>query len=74
MTNSVPCPCCNMELYSTTQLNETHSTKSKGAELKQANNRIFMICPNCQNEIEFIGSGQLRLSPIQPCTKTQEKS
>lgn len=67
MTDTVPCPCCNEALYKTAAIDKLHRGKVDGPELQQSGDRLFMVCPHCQNEIEFIGSGQISLSPIQPC-------
>jgi hypothetical protein len=69
MADSVLCPCCHEDLYTTAAIDQLHRSKIDGPELQQSDNRIFMICPNCQNEIDFVGSGQLSLSPVQPCNK-----
>lgn len=29
----------------------------------------FMVCPHCESRVNFIGSSQLQVSPIQPCQK-----
>jgi C4-type Zn-finger protein len=69
MANSVPCPCCAKELYVTEHIEGPYSGKVSGPSLQQDSSGAFMICPHCTSRIEFVGSGQLQPSPIQPCKK-----
>ena len=69
MSNIVNCPCCQKELYQSAHIEGPHFGKVSGPELQQQFNRAFMVCPHCQCEVEFEGSGSMKISPIQPCLK-----
>ena len=69
MVTSVACPCCSKELYTTEHIQGPYVSKVKGPQLQQDSNGAFMVCPHCKSRLEFIGTGQMQLSPIQPCTK-----
>ena len=69
MANPVACPCCREELYSTVQIQGPHFGKASGPALEQDSAGAFMVCPHCKSRVEFVGSGQLQLSPIQACKK-----
>jgi hypothetical protein len=69
MVTPVACPCCAKELYATEQIQGPHFGKVRGPQLRQDSRGAFMMCPHCACRIDFVGSGQLQLSPIQPCGK-----
>ena len=73
MSDSVACPCCSEMLYTTAVMDEQNRALVDGPELQQTDNRLFMICPNCENEIDFIDAGQIRPSPIQSCKINSNK-
>lgn len=69
MITSVPCPCCTKELYTTSHIEGPHFSKQSGPPLEQDSKSAFMVCPHCKCRVDFIGTGQLQLSPIQLCEK-----
>ncbi len=66
------CPCCSKELISVLVIEGTpFSGKIGETGIQRQGDRMFKICPHCQNEIELIGTGGIRVSPIQPCGKSK---
>lgn len=69
MTTSVACPCCAKELYTTAHIEGPHFSKQSGSPIDQDAKGAFMVCPHCKCRVDFVGSGQLSLSPLQSCAK-----
>ena len=69
MSTSVQCPCCKKELYTTQHIEGPYFGKVSGPPLEQDSKGAYMVCPHCECRVDFIGSGQLHLSPAQPCAK-----
>lgn len=69
MATSVACPCCGKELYVTEHIQGPYTGKVSGPPLHQDSTGAFIVCQNCESRVNFIGSSQLQLSPIQLCQK-----
>lgn len=69
MVTSVACPCCSRELYATELIQGPYFGKVRGPELQQDSTGAFMVCPHCESRVDFMGTGQIQLAPIQHCKK-----
>ena len=70
MITPVVCPCCSNELYTTEHIQGLYFGKVGGPKLQQDSKGAFMVCTHCMSRVEFVGTGgQMKVSPIQPCTK-----
>ena len=72
MITSVACPCCTKELFTTSHIEGPHHSKQSGPPLDQDSKGAFMVCPLCKCRVDFVGIGQLTLSPLQSCVKEND--
>jgi len=69
ITMSIACPCCNLELYTSTHPSGLYSHQIPGEKLYWREGKCFLECRHCQCEVLMMGAGYMLPSPMQLCRR-----